>query len=251
MRIALAGCMVMNREVSYLISRSRNIIRPWWLKQGLHNTPDILRVELQRLIHEIERENQKLPSHERFDAIVLAYGLCSNSVIGLKSLSLPVVVPRCDDCIALLLGSAERYQTCFQELPGTFWYSCGWVEHGNPPSMERYARERAEYAEKYGEENADYLMECSGAWMTSYRNCGYITCPFDGCPEYTEYARQAAQDFGWAYREIPGDPAYLSALLNGPWDDRRFLICPPGSRIEADYSARKFHSVPCAPPSGG
>ncbi len=245
MRIALIGCMVMSREISYLISQSRNIVRPWWLKQGLHDTPDILHTELQRLIDEIEQENQKLLAHERFEAIVFAYGLCSNSVIGLKSQTIPLVVPRCDDCISLFLGSAERYQHYFQELPGTFWYSCGWLEHGNPPSKARYARERAEYAEKYGEDNADYLMQCSSNWMTSYHSCGYITCPLGDFPEYPALAKQAARDFQWTYHEIPGDMGYLSALVSGPWDDSRFLTCPPGNRIEADYSIRKIRAKPC------
>ena len=244
MRIALIGCMVMCREISYLVFQSRQIVRTWWLKQGLHNTPEILHIELQRLIDEIEQENQKMPSYARFDAIVLAYGLCSNSVVGLKSRSLPVVVPRCDDCISLLLGSAERYQDYFHQLPGTFWYSSGWVEHGDPPSKARYQRERSEYVEKFGEENADYLMQCSSTWLTSYRHCCYITCPLGNFPEYEEYTKQAARDFGWTYHEIPGDMQYLHALVNGPWDDQRFLVCPPGHCIVADYSPGKFFSAP-------
>ena len=38
MRIAIIGCMVFNREISYLVSQSRHVIRVWWLRQGLHNT---------------------------------------------------------------------------------------------------------------------------------------------------------------------------------------------------------------------
>ena len=50
MRIAFIGCMVMNREISHLVSESQYPIRTWWLRQGLHETPDILRHELQRAI---------------------------------------------------------------------------------------------------------------------------------------------------------------------------------------------------------
>ena len=99
MRIALIGCMVMNREISHLVAQSRHVVRVWWQRQGLHDTPDILRTELQHAIDEVERENEKLPEALRFEAVILAYGLCSNGVIGLRSRSLPVVVPRCDDCI--------------------------------------------------------------------------------------------------------------------------------------------------------
>ena len=98
MRIALVGCAVMNREVSTLVAQSPNIIRVWWLRQGLHNTPDLLRTEVQKTIDEIEKENESLEENLRFEVVVLGYGLCSNGVIGLRSRTLPLVVPRCDDC---------------------------------------------------------------------------------------------------------------------------------------------------------
>lgn len=247
MRIALIGCMVLSRPISYLAAQSANTVRTWWLRQNFHNTPELLHLELQKLIREIEEENVRLLPHERFDAVVLAYGLCSNSVIGLRSLTLPLVIPRCDDCITLFLGSAERYQTYFRDYPGTFWYTTGWIEHGDPPSRARYQRERAEYAEKYGEDNADYLMECSSQWLSNYRHCGYITSPLGDFSEHIAFTRQAAEDFGWSYQEFQGDLKYLTALVNGPWDDDRFLISPPQSRVAAEYSPRKFCSIPCQP----
>lgn len=138
MRIALIGCMVMNREISHLVSKSYNVVRTWWLRQGLHDTPDMPRMELQRIVDEIEEENLRLRKSMRFEAITLAYGLCSNGVIGLKSRSLPLVVPRCDDCISLFLGSAERYRELFEQMPGTFWYNSGWIEQSFTPSKVNY-----------------------------------------------------------------------------------------------------------------
>ena len=244
MRLALIGCMVMNREISRLISESSYPVRAWWLRQGLHDTPDRLRTELQHTIDEVERENAVLPEYLRFSAIALAYGLCSNGVIGLRSRSLPVVVPRCDDCISLFLGSAERYRKLFKEMPGAYWYNNGWIEQAFTPSKENYARKREEYVERYGEENADFLMECEGEWMEKYQCCGFITCPLGDREGYETYARQAAQDFGWQFRKVEGSMDYLSALVNGPWDDERFLVCLPRCRIEADFSDRKLRSGP-------
>ncbi len=244
MRLAIIGCMVMNREISHLTAQSGNVVRVWWLRQGLHDTPDVLREELQHKIDEIERENQMLPAHLRMEAVVLAYGLCSNGVIGLHSRSLPVIVPRCDDCISLFLGSAERYRKLFRELPGIYWYNNGWIEQAFTPSRENYARQRAQYAEEYGEENADYLMECTNNWMGQYRHCGFITCPLGDRLDYESYARQAAEDFGWQFTRVEGDMAYFDALVNGPWDDARFLTCPPHSCISAEYDERKFCAVP-------
>ena len=244
MRLALIGCMVMNREISRLISESRYPVRAWWLRQGLHDTPDKLRAELQHTIDEIERENESLPKHLRFTAVVLAYGLCSNDVIGLRSRSLPVIIPRCDDCISLFLGSAERYRKLFREMQGAYWYNNGWIEQAFTPSTENYARRREDYAERYGEDNADFLMECEGSWMDKYQCCGFITCPLGDHEGYEAYARQAAADFGWEFHKVEGSMKYFSELVNGPWDDERFLVCPPRCKVEADFSERKFQSVP-------
>ncbi len=244
MRIALIGCMVLNREIAHLTANSKNVVRSWWLRQGLHDTPDLLRRALQNTIDDIEAENEALPAHLRFEVIVLGYGLCSNGVIGLKPRSLPLVIPRCDDCISLFLGSAERYRKCFREVEGAYWYNTGWMEQAFYPSKENYARRRAEYAEAYGEENADYLLECTNNWMKEYRSCGYITNPICERPENEAGARQAAADFGWEFTKIEGDMRYFNLLVNGPWNDEDFLTCPPGCKVAADYSNRKIQAVP-------
>lgn len=248
MRIAWIGCMVMNREISRLVAGSRHVIRTWWLRQGLHDTPDLLRTEVQRMIDEVEKENAGFEENMRFDAIVLGYGLCSNGVIGLRSRSIPLIIPRCDDCISLFLGSAERYRKLFREMKGVYWYNAGWIEQAFTPSKENYARRLAEYTELYGEDNAEYLLACNNAWMKEYKCCGYITCPFAEYPEYEAYAKRAAQEFGWEYREVEGEMSYFDELINGPWDDEKFLTCPPQSVIEPDFSNKKFRSVPAGVP---
>ena len=247
MRIAMIGCMVMNREISLLTAKSENIIRVWWLRQGLHDTPDVLRAQLQKTIDEIEQENQALRESQRFQAIVLAYGLCSNGVIGLRSRSLPIIVPRGDDCISLFLGSAERYRMLFREMQGVYWYNRGWIEQSFTPSRENYEIQRQEYVRDYGEENADYLMECTNSWMTNYKCCAYISSPLGDEPEMEAYAKQASEDFGWEFRRVPGSMMYLEALVNGPWNDNQFLICLPESRIEADYTDKILQSKSLVP----
>ena len=80
--------------------------------------------------------------------------------------------------------------------------------------------------------------------MDKYQCCGFITCPLGDRPEYEAYAQQAAEDFNWQFCKVEGSMEYFSALVNGPWDDSRFLTCPPHSRVEADFSDRKLRSVP-------
>lgn len=246
MRIALIGCMVLNREIAYLTAQSGTVCRAWWLKQGLHDTPELLRERLQETIDRIEKENDTFSKSRRFDAICLAYGLCSNGVLGLRSRTLPLVIPRCDDCISLFLGSADRYRALFGRLNGIYWFNPGWIEQAFVPTKENYEERLLEYTEAYGEENAEFLMESENSWVGNYKNCVYIGCPFADKPEYEALAQKSARDFGWAFQRVEGDLSYLDALVNGPWDEERFLTCPPGCRVEADYSDKKIRCVPAA-----
>ena len=65
-----------------------------------------------------------------YDAILLGYGLCGNGLDGLTARHTRLVLPRAHDCIALLMGSRERYRAYFEANPGTYYRSTGWLERG-------------------------------------------------------------------------------------------------------------------------
>ena len=37
------------------------------------------------------------------------------------------------------------------------------------------------------------------------------------------------------FQRMTGDPAWIRALIDGPWDDERFLTIKPGEQIVARY----------------
>ena len=161
-RFYILSCHVLWRELSYFAACSENTFNFTFLRQGLHNTPEHLRREVQKEIERIEDED---PS---WDAILLGYGLCSNGLAGIRSRKTTLAAVRAHDCITLLLGSKERYRTYFDAHPGTYWYSPGWIETNDQPGRERYEKTLKEYREKYGEENAAFLMETEQKWMKEY-----------------------------------------------------------------------------------
>lgn len=240
MNIAFIGCMVLNREISLEASRSENCIRRWWLRQDFHNTPGKLKQELQKTIDEIEKEQKRLSYDRKFDCICLGYGLCSDSVIGIESRSLPLVIPKCDDCISLFLGSCERYRELFEMYPGTYWYNPGWIETAFTPSEKSYKELYEKYIELYGEENAKFLMEAENGWNTNYNCCIYIESPAFHKDEYVEYSIAASEYFGWEFHREQGDMGYFRRMLNGPWDEKDFCICAPNSRVVRVYDDRKI-----------
>jgi hypothetical protein len=232
-RFKLIGCKVMMRELYRLACQSGNVIDLLWKKQALHNTPDILRSEVQAAIDAVEAEEEK------YDAILLGYCLCSNGIVGLKTANTPLVIPRGHDCVTMLLGSKERYKKLFNSYNGgIYWYSPGWIEHSPMPGRERYESQYKEYAEKYGEDNAQYLMEMEQGWFREYKCALYVDWPEQRHPEYAEYTRECADYLKWEYREESGDSALLRDFLDGNWDDERFLVVKPGETVQPSFDEK-------------
>ena len=161
MRIHIIACRIFTRELSWLASRSDNQVELTWVGRGLHNTPDRLRCRLKDAVDELYRQLEEGELENRPDYIVLGYGLCSRAVCGIRCRDIPIVIPRTDDCIALFMGSQERYLKEFSDAKGAYWLNSGWIEQSvrlfDTEDMKR--RKWLEYAERFGEANADSLLE--------------------------------------------------------------------------------------------
>jgi hypothetical protein len=174
---------------------------------------------------------------EGYDYIILAYGLCDNSIAGIKSGGIPLAVPRAHDCITLLLGSKERYARLFSEVSGTYWYSRGWIERSLQPGKVRYEKTYQSYVDTYGEDNAEYLMEMEQGWFKKYSRAFFIDWDALGnSGYYREYTKECADFLKWAYREEQGSPALMEKMLRGQFDEDEVLVVPPGKTIRPSYS---------------
>jgi len=225
----LLACRVLWRELNYYSALSPHDVIITYLEQGLHNTPERLRSTLQ--------EHIDRPAQGQCNAILLGYGLCSNGIVGLHARSVPLVVPRAHDCITFLLGSKERYREYFDRHPGTYWYSPGWIDCSDMPGPDRIEKTFRAYCEKYGEENARYLMERTEDWYRKYNNVAYVDLGFGEAAPFKDYARRCAQSLGWNYDELRGDPALVQRFVNGEWSAEDFLVVEPGQEIAGDYNS--------------
>lgn len=246
MRIHIIACRIFSRELSYLASQSANQIDITWVGRGLHNTPENLRCHLRETVDNIALQLETGELEHRPDYIVLAYGLCSNGVVGVRCTGIPIVVPRTDDCIALFMGSQSRYLQEFQQADGAVWLNSAWVEQSKSlvDSEDIKRRRWQEYAEKYGEDNADYLLEIESSWTSHYSTMGYIHSSVYDTPEMLECARREARERGWQMREIHDDLRMLRMMVDGTWNTEEFLILQPGEQIAPDYTGLKLKSVP-------
>ena len=121
MRLKLISCEVFHREMCAVIARSPNQVDLEFLPKGLHDIGCVgMLARLQAVLDKVEEE--------KYEAVLFGYGLCNNGLAGLQSRTIPLVVPRAHDCITLFLGSKERYLDYFQNHPGVYFKTTGWIE---------------------------------------------------------------------------------------------------------------------------
>jgi hypothetical protein len=224
----IISCHVLWRELCHFAAQSENVFDFHFIRQGLHDTPDQLRVELQRAIDGVG---------EGYDAVLVGYGLCCNGIEGITARKTKLVIMRGHDCITFLLGSKERYKEYFDRHPGTYWYSPGWIDTVIMPGKERHDKKYLEYCEKFGEDNARYLMETENEWHKKYSRATYVNLGFPSSQHFRDYTRKCAEWLGWEYDEQSGDTGLVVDFLKGAWDRERFLVVEPGQRVVATHDA--------------
>lgn len=232
MRLQFIACKVLQKEAYLCAARSKNTVDVVLMEQGLHLYPDKLRCEVQKTLD----RTSDIQGRD-YDASLLGYGLCSNGITGLSA-KIPIVVPRGHDCITLLLGSKEKYKEYFDSHRGVYWYSPGWIETSTQPGKERYERTLREYKEKYGQDNAEYLMNMEQNWMKEYNWAAYIDWGFANSQEEKEYTRHCAEYLGWKYDELKGDQCLMQRFVDGVWNENEFLIIRPGEKITEDVTSK-------------
>ncbi len=168
------------------------------------------------------------------------------------------MAPRAHDCITFFLGSKERYQRCFTERPGTYYYTSGWLEcpkrRGDKGSVwggallpaganQGLGSAYEEWARKYGEDQAKYLVEEMSRWAQSYSHGTLIDFEFARHLKLREQVREVCAEKGWEYDELPGDLGLLEAMLEGRWEDAAFLVVQPGQKIVATFDEKVIRAV--------
>jgi len=237
MKIKLIACEVFARELSFATAKSPHIFYTTFMSFGLHDTPDKLREAIQAEIDACEGSG--------YDYIVLGYGLCSRGTADVTARSIPIIVPRAHDCITLFLGSRAAYTKEFGASPGTYYYSPGWIERKvgevqqgfiddafETRTSERYK----EYVEKYGEDNAKFLIEQESQWLEHYTRAAFIDVGLGDVEGYRSFVQQLARDHGWEYKEIEGDLSLIDRIAGADWDSEDFLKVAPGRTIVESFN---------------
>lgn len=217
MKRVLVACRTLEQELLAAMEKTSCDCRILWLEAGQHNWPDKLRRQIQELLDQCRD----------CDTVLLAMSLCGNSVVGLQTHDFRLVIPRCDDCITLLLGSLSRRQ----QIKGAYFLTEGWLR-GERNIWEEYTICLARYGEALGK-------EIFAQMLAHYRQLLLVdTGCFDRKKAETQ-VKQIAAALGLEYGCLEGTLDYLQRLLTGPWEEASFVVAAPHSCVTAQMCALK------------
>ena len=237
MRLKLIACEIFYRELCTAVARSINQIDVEFLPKGLH---DIGQAGMSSRL----KEALDAVDESRYEAILLGYALCSNGLLGLAARTIPLVVPRAHDCITLFLGDKGRYLDYFQKNPGTYFKTSGWIERGQDLAqagqdtiqhLSGMTRSYEELVAKYGEDNARFLHDQLCNMTRNYNKIAFIEMGIEPDCRFEQQASADAAALGWKYEKLQGDMSLIQDLLDGRWDEGRFLTVSPGHCIAPSY----------------
>jgi len=246
--LKVIACEVAQREICHVAARSPHLLDLEFLPVGYHEDPKQGHQDIQLSLDNIKSD--------RYDAVLLGYGLCNQILNGLAARSVPLVIPRAHDCLTLFLGSRQRHQAMHEACPGTFYFTSGWLDFAARRALARQGLEAArqtgdeasaqqsvftghrsfeELAAKYGEDNARYLVGLSEQWSASYERGLLIDFDFDRALGLEERVQNLCRRRGWRFERVRGDLDLLERWLRGEWKAEDFLIVAPGCAVYASH----------------
>lgn len=245
MRLTLLACEVFYREVCAVVAHSPNTVDIQFFPKGLHDKGGrAMRAVLQEAIDKADGGEG--------EAVLLGYGLCNNSLAGLRARGKPLVVPRSHDCLAILFGGRDPFERYFQEKPGTYFLSSGWLERGRSATQPGTSGEKTggafgmswkQLVEQYGRENAAWLVEQERESTRHYQRVGFFRMGVEPDGRFEDEARAVAAEHGWEFDVLPGDLRLLQSLVDAQWPEEDFLVCTPGQSIALSHDASIIKTV--------
>ncbi|EGO62996.1 DUF1638 domain-containing protein [Acetonema longum] len=211
MRKLIVACQTLQEELR-LVLRETDVQDPVvYIESGLHNQPELLNRRIQETLDKIDN----------VDIVLMLFGYCGNSMLGVKSSRFKIVLPRIDDCIPLLLGSSEERRRVSRET-GTYFLTKGWLDYEN-----NLIKEYERCVERYGEQRALKVMKIM---MGHYGRFMLIDTGAYSIDSVVKRTREFAARLDKRHEIAAGSLRLIHKLLLEQWDEE-FIILEPGQEL--------------------
>lgn len=193
------------------------------LDARLHLSPRLLGEALSAAVAEADKPGA---------TIVLAFGMCSQAVLGLRTEHATLVVPKVDDCIAMFLGSNAAFEAESKKARGTYYVAGAYLDECDTIFSDHEA-----LVEKRGPERADKMMRLL---LEGYTRIVTIDMGRHDLNDLRTRVTGFAKRFGLEVESVQGTTRIVDALVADDWGDD-FVVVPPGHELTlADFRPEFF-----------
>lgn len=209
------SCHMIEKELMDLMEKYDVSWPVYFIPPDLHSDMDKLRNYLQNIIDNVRN----------VDAVILTISRCGNATVGLKATSADLILPRCADCIDLLL-SEDKLEDRKRPMYSLFMTE-SWVT-----AMENSEYSYEQLCECHGEETAKAILD---AMYDKYQYYCLLDTGVYDIDLVKEYITPKAEFLGMEIKKLPACCGALKKLVKGEFDDD-FLRVPQGESIrESDF----------------
>jgi len=184
-----------------------------YLAAGTHDTPDKMRATLQTMIDSLTG----------IDYLILPMGRCGNATVGLKSNRFSLVLPKCEDCINLVLSKDSLK---VNRPKGTFFFTDGWLR-SSMSARKEYDRT----VKKYGEEQADLVMNMI---YGGYQHFALLDTGLYDLDRAKSQLEPLAKVVSVDFPIIPSPYGVLKKMVKLEFENDNFVVIPPGKTVNED-----------------
>lgn len=197
MRVGVIACEIIKLELEKLFKElDWNPDKILFMDAALHVDPDKMKNELILHINEMALT---------MDAVFLGYGTCQ-SLEGIDDeVSIPLIHPKVDDCICMMLGS-DRYAQELEKQAGTWFMTPGWAEVGLKMVIKELKLGRVK---KFGKDP----LEIAKMMFTHYKRSLLINTGVGNRDQIMEKTQEFASHFDLAMEETNSDLSLLRSYV--------------------------------------
>lgn len=207
----MLACEILKDEINAIKAENDVDYPIIYLPQDLHSFPEKLKAYLQDIIDRLDN----------VDYLILPMGRCGNATLDLKSENCTLVLPKCEDCVNLILSEDSLK---VNRPKYTMFFTDGWLRNSGSTHLE-YERT----IDKYGKEQADMIM---GMMYSGYQYFSLLDTGAYDKAAAREKLRPLAEVLHVEINTLPGPYGVLKKMLTLDWDEN-FAIIPPGKTVTA------------------
>ena len=214
----ILACGTLKQELEYVMDKTSCKYPVELVDSGLHAWPDKLRDSINGKLGQLD---------EKYSTVLLIFGFCGNSLVGVNSGKRTLVMPLVADCIPIFLGSNEERDKAGID---TYFFTEGYLNH-EQTIVSEYERS----LEKYGKKRADRIAKIL---MQHYRKLAVIDTGVFRVEHVQNRIKGLSESLGIPSIILQGNLRLIEDLLKGNWDQGDFLIVQPNSTISLESSFR-------------